>query len=158
PMEKRMRALIAMALVLGCARSVMAGPDEIRVHQSHDDDAITEGETTLEVAPDVAYAAAIDYARWPSIFPDIVRVEVTQQRGVDARVPLIHRAGNRDNVHFHNQPQARMVWFEDTGGRAVVWAEIVFLPGDRAGTTRVRSRLYADVPGFVGLFVSDRKL
>jgi len=28
-----------------------------------------------------------------------------------------------------------MVWFEDTGGRAEVWAEIVFIPGDGPGTT-----------------------
>ena len=50
------------------------------------------------------------------------------------------------------------MWFEDTGGRAEVWAEIVFLPGDRPGTSRVRSRIYADVHGIASLFVSDSKL
>jgi hypothetical protein len=52
----------------------------------------------------------------------------------------------------------RMVWFEDTGGRAEVWAEIVFGPGDVPGTTRVHSRLFADVHGLASLVVSDRKL
>jgi hypothetical protein len=50
------------------------------------------------------------------------------------------------------------VWFEDTGGRAEVWAEIAFLPGDLAGTTRVHARLFADVHGVASLFVSDAKL
>jgi hypothetical protein len=61
-------------------------------------------------------------------------------------------------VHFHNQPRARIVWFEDTGGSAEVWAEIVFVPGERLGTTRVRSRLYADVHGLASLVVSNAKL
>jgi len=85
-------------------------------------------------------------------------VLVTQRQGVDARVTLVHAAGNRDNVHFRNRPAARTVWFEDTGGRAEVWAEITFAPGTRPGTSVVRSRIYADVHGVASLFVSDSKL
>jgi hypothetical protein len=154
-----MRSMLALAVLLGCGRaSALATPSEIRVWESHDDSSISEGETTLDVDPDTAYAAAIDYPKWVSMFPDIVQVDVTKQQGVDARVTLVHRAGNRDNIHFHNQPQARMVWFEDTGGRAEVWAEIVFAPGDRAGTTRVHSRIYADVHGIASLVVTSGKL
>jgi carbon monoxide dehydrogenase subunit G len=152
-----MRTVIALALVLGC-RSVEAGPPEIRVFESQDDSSVTQGETTVTVDPNAAYEAVTDYARWSTIFPDIHHVIVTSRQGEDARVTLVHLNGDRDNVHFHNQPAARLVWFEDTGGRAEVWAEIVFLPGDQHGTTRVRSRLYADVHGLASLFVSDAKL
>ena len=149
-------ALCAFACV---ARPSVASPSgEIRVYQSPDDDAITEGETTLATQPDTAYHAATDYMRWAVMFSDIRQVIITSQSGNDARVTFVHGDGNRDNIHFRNQPAARMVWFEDTGGRAEVWAEIVFLPGARPGTTRVHSRLFADVHGLTSLFVSDRKV
>jgi hypothetical protein len=154
-----MRSFIALAVLLACSTTAaLATPPSIRVWESRDDGSITEGETTLDIDPDAAYAAAIDYPRWVAMFPDIARVEVTRQQGVDARVTLVHPDGNRDNVHFHNQPQARMVWFEDTGGRAEVWAEIVFAPGQQPGTTRVHSRLYADVHGVVSIVVSSARL
>jgi hypothetical protein len=155
-----MRTSLVLVLALAgraAEASPISGP-EIRVVESTDDDAITLGETTVTVDPDAAYQAVTDYARWSIIFPDIGRVLITRQQGVDARVTLVHTDGNRDNVHFHNQPAARMVWFEDTGGRADVWAEIVFAPGDQPGTTRVRSRLYANVRGVASLFVSDGKV
>jgi len=136
----------------------MAAPSEMRIHQSASDDAITEGEIVLAADPDAAYRLLSDYTKWSAIFPDIRHVIVTSQNGEDARVTFIHPDGNRDNLHFHNRPAARMVWFEDTGGRAEVWAEILFLPGDRPGMTRVRSRLYASVHGIASLFVSDHKI
>jgi hypothetical protein len=154
----RIRVLAMGLVVVAAVSAAAAAPAQLRIYQSPDDDAITVGETTLAADPDAAYRAATEYARWAVIFPDIHRVVVTSQRGDDARVTFIHPDGNRDNLHFRNQPAARMVWFEDTGGRAEVWGEILFLPGDRPGTTRVRSRLYADVNGFVSLFVSDGKV
>ncbi|HEY1817726.1 MAG TPA: hypothetical protein VGG74_35540 [Kofleriaceae bacterium] len=45
-----------------------------------------------------------------------------------------------------------------TGGRAEVWVEIVFAPGERAGTTRVHSRIHADVHGIASLVVTSGKL
>lgn len=149
--------IIVLALVLGY-RTVEASPSEIRVSESQDDRSITSAEVTIAVDPDIAYQAVTDYARWSTIFRTIRQVVITRQQGVDARVTLVHAGGHRDNVHFHNQPAARMVWFEDTGGRAEVWAEIVFMPGYSPGTTRVRSRVYADVRGFASLFVSDTRL
>jgi hypothetical protein len=147
------RFLAIGLLIVGSTVTASAGP--IKVWESHESANVTEGETTLEVDPDTAYAAATDYAKWPAIFPDIARVEVKQQKGVDARVRLVHQDGNVDNVHFHNTPQAGMVWFEDTGGHAEVWAEIVFVPGDRPGTTRVRSRLFAEVHGVASVLVGS---
>lgn len=147
-------------LVFGFTSAALAAPaaPPVRIWESPKDESITEGETTLDVDPDTAYAAAVDYPRWPVMFPNIARVEITKQEGADARVTLVHQNGHRDNLHFRNQPQARMVWFEDTGGRATVWAEIVFLPGERPGTTRVRSRIYADVHGLASLVVSNSRL
>jgi hypothetical protein len=155
-----MRALVTLAFVLGCTASTVAAPTtpDVRVYESPSDDAITEGETIISADPDVAYHAAVDYPRWSAIFPDIRHVAVTQQQGVDARVTFIYADDHRDNVHFHNVPAARKLWFEDTGGRAEVWAEIVFSPGAVPGTTRVHSRVYADVHGFTGLFVSNGRL
>jgi hypothetical protein len=153
-----MRTLLAFGALAFAAGTAAASPTEIRVYQCPSDDAITEGEAVLNADPDVAYRVVTDYARWSIVFPDIRRVIVTSQNGSDARVTFIHPDGNRDNIHFRNQPAARLVWFEDTGGRAEVWAEIVFLQGDRPGTTRVHSRLYADVHGLASLFVSDHKI
>ena len=152
-----MRTAVVLLVAHG-ATTAVAGHSPIRVWESTDNASVTEGETTLDVDPDTAYAAATDYPKWTAIFPDIERVIVTKQQGDDARVTLIHRDGNRDNVHFHNTPQARMVWFEDTGGRATVWAEISFSPGSSANMTRVHSRIFADVTGFASLFVSDSKI
>lgn len=154
--RSRHLAGIPAALVLLVATAASAGP--VRVYQSRENSAITEGETTLDVDADTAYAAAIDYARWTQMFPDIAAVNITKRAGDDARVTFVHRDGNQDNVHFHNTPQAGLVWFEDTGGRATVWAEIVFVPGDRPGTTRVHTRLYVDVHGLASIVVSDREV
>jgi hypothetical protein len=130
----------------------------VLVYESKEDHSITEGETVIKADPDVAYETAINYMKWPAIFPDIKKVIITRHKGDDARVTFVHADGNKDNVHFHNTPMARMVWFEDTGGTAEVWAEIVFVPGDKAGTTRVHSRVYANVHGVTGLFVSAEKV
>jgi len=147
---------VALAIVLG-GSSAIAAP-EIRVYESRDDSSITEGDTVVAADADDAYRAASDYARWSAMFPDIRDVRITELRGSDARVTFVHTDGNRDNLHFRNQPAARMVWFEDTGGRAEVWAEIVFVPGPVAGTAVLHTRLYADVHGLASLFVSDGKL
>ena len=131
---------------------------DISVYESRDDHSITEGDIVIAADPDAAYETALDYSKWSAIFPDIKHVTVTKKQGDDARVTFVHADGNKDNVHFHNTPAVRMIWFEDTGGRAEVWAEMVFVPGEKAGTTRVHSRVYASVHGVTGLFVSDDKV
>jgi hypothetical protein len=145
-----MRASVLLA-TLAAATPAVAAPG-VKVYQSKDP-AITEGETTIDGEPADVYATLLDYTKWPAIFPDVVKVIVTEQKGVDARVTLIHPDDERDNLHFHNQPAARMVFFEDTGGRAEVWAEIVFVPGADKGTTRVHTRLFADLHGLASLIV-----
>ncbi len=144
-----LRSLVIVGVLAASAAA------DVSVYDSRDDKSITEGETVISVDPDVAYETALDYAKWTAIFPDIKQVIVTKRQGDEARVTFVHVDGNRDNVHFHNTPQARMIWFEDTGGKAEVWAEIVFVPGAQAGTTRVHSRVYANVRGVAGWFVGD---
>ncbi len=155
---RRSRHLAGIPALLVILVAQVAAASPVRVYQSRENAAITEGETTLDVDADVAYAAATDYARWTQMFPDIASVTITRRAGDDARVTFVHHDGNKDNVHFHNTPQAGLVWFEDTGGRATVWAEIVFIPGDKPGTTRVHTRLFVDVHGLASFVVSDREV
>ncbi len=162
-----MRALAALTLTLGCvsgppARHPMPAPravePTVHVFPSPTDGSMTEGETLLDVAPDVAYAEVADYLRWPSIFADIYTVTITKQAGDDARVTFVGPDDHHDNLHFHNRSAAHTIWFEDTGGSSTVWAEIAFLAGAVPGTTRVHSRLFADVGGVAGFFVSDSRV
>ncbi len=151
-----MRALTVLLAACIATAPVSAQTPAVRIWQGSDP-AITEGETVIDGDPADVYATVLDYAKWTDIFPDVAHVNVTsQQQGIDARVTLISPTGHRDNLHFHNQPAARLIFFEDTGngGRAEVWGEIVFI-ADQPGTTRVHIRLYADVKGIATLVVSD---
>ena len=153
-----MRACLIVAVSVGCATTTVRPPPAgVRVWESAQEH-VTEGETAIAIDASTAYATVTDFARWTAIFPDIVSIAITAQQGSDAHVTLVHRDGNKDNVHFHNRPEARIVWFEDTGGRAEVWYEIAFTPGAQRNTTSVHSRLFADVHGLASLFVSDGKV
>lgn len=135
-----------------------SAPPDIHVFQNAKDARITEGDANLPVAPEAAFAELASYTRWPSIFPDIYTVNVTAQSGDDARVTFIGPEDHHDNLHFHNRSTEHVIWFEDTGGTSTVWAEIAFLPGAAPGTTHVHSRLYAEVNGVAGIFVSDDRV
>lgn len=154
---RKLTLILAISLVV-LAWGARPSQAQVRIYESQTDEQISEGDTVIPGAADSAYATAANFMRWTAIFPDIKQVIVTKQSGDDARVTLIHTGGNRDNLHFHNRPGARTVWFEDTGGRATVWAEITFSPGSSANMTRVHSRIFADVTGFASLFVSDNKI
>jgi hypothetical protein len=148
-----MRCCVAL---IGLAGLAAAGTPGVKVFQSTDQN-MTEGETIIDGEPADTYAICLDYAKWTDVFPDVAKVIVTDQHGVDAHVTLVSPTGHRDNLHFHNQPAARMIYFEDTGngGRADVWAEIMFVPGDQPHTTRVHIKLYAEVKGIASVVVSD---
>ena len=146
-----MRSLLVLVLLAGTA----SADSVVKVWQSKDSPAITEGETTLAGNPASLYATCLDYTKWNVIFPDVAKVVVTNQHGVEANVTLVTAEGHRDNLHVRNQPTARMIYFEDTGGHAEVWAEIMFLPGAAEHTTKLHIRLFADVKGVASLVVSD---
>lgn len=150
--------VVATIGLAACAPGLVERPG-VTVYESRTDGAVTEGDTAIDCDPDTAYRASLDYSRWPHIFKDIRRAIVTALDGDDARVTFVHADGNRDNLHFHNRSGARTLWFEDTGDdNARVWAEIAFLPGSKPGTTRVHSRLYANVHGLESWFVSAGRL
>jgi hypothetical protein len=145
--------LTVLALTAPLAAAEPAPPG-IRVYES--DPQVTEGETLVNGDADVLFAEVLDYAKWPQIFPDVARVEVTKRFGDEALVTLIAPTGHRDNLHFKNQPQVGMIFFEDTGSRhSDVWAEIMFIPGTQPGTTRVHARLFAKVHGIATLVVGE---
>ncbi|HTR55849.1 MAG TPA: hypothetical protein VMJ10_34470 [Kofleriaceae bacterium] len=149
-----MRA-VPVLVALTLAIPAYADPG-VRVYQSANDPSITEGEATVPGDPSEIFAVVEDYARWVEVFPDVARVIVTWRHGRDARVTLVKPDGNRDNLSFHETPQARMLTFQDTGNaHAEVWGEIVCVPGDQPGTTRIHTRLYADVHGIASIVVRD---
>jgi hypothetical protein len=115
---------VLRSLALVCLLAASSAAGDASVYESREDHSITEGDIVICADPDVAYETALDYAKWTAIFPYIKQVIVTKKQGDDARVTFVKTDGNRDNVHFHNTPAARMLWFEDTGGSAEVWAEI----------------------------------
>jgi len=153
-----MRWFVVVVAILGAAAPLGAAPGVTVVQAA--DPAITEGDVVIDGDPAEVFAAAQDYRRWPAMMPDVARVEIADQHGVDAHVTLVSPSGHRDNLTFHNQPQARMIYFEDTGngGRAEVWAEIVFVPAAQPASTRVHIRLYAKVHGVATLVASDRAI
>jgi hypothetical protein len=151
-------AVVASVVTLAAVAPRSASADSgIRIYESPKYDEVTEGETVIEGNPDTAYATASDYSKWTAMFPDIRKVTVTQQHGVDALVSLDY-ADHRNNLHFHNDPAHRRVWFENTHSTADMWADLTFGPGPRPGTTAVHARVYADVTGAAGLFVTESKL
>jgi hypothetical protein len=162
-----MRAILALVVTLACVSgpparhqmpSTQSVDPNVRVFETTGDPHMTEGDTMLDVAPSVAFAEVANYQQWPKIFKDIYSVNITKLAGDDARVTFVGPDDHHDNLHFHNRSAANTIWFEDTGGSSTVWAEIAFIPGDQPNTTHVHSRLYADVGGVAGFFVSDNKV
>jgi hypothetical protein len=150
-----MKGIVIALVLLGGLAAASAAPSAISVYESRQSSAMTEGDATIATDPDTAFATATDYAHWSRIFPGVRRAVVTQRKGNDARVTFLHSDGTTDHLHFIAVPRAHKVWFEQTGGKAEVRAEIVFAPGKRHGTTHVHSRLFAQVPGLAGAFVSS---
>lgn len=149
-----MKAVLAVAAVLGACAPARLGPTSgVQIYEAGG--STTEGDTTLAVEPDAAFRAACDFSRWKEMFPDIADV-VVKQPGEDALITLVHRDGNVDNLHV--RAGNRVVWFEDTGGRARVWVELAFEPGRAPHTTHVHSRLHAEVKGVASWFVSEGKV
>ena len=151
-----MRSLLLLTLM---ASAASAGTPGVTITQPSDP-AVTEGDVTIDGEPAANFALVQDYRKWTEIMPDVAKVEISEQKGVDARVTLVSPSGHRDNLHFHNTPQANLIFFEDTGngGRADVWAEIVFIPTAQPQQSRVHIKLYAKVHGVAALVVSESEV
>ena len=92
-----------LALLAGSASA-----DPVKVWQNKDSPAITEGETMLAGDPAALYTTCLDYTKWNVIFPDVAKVIVTKQHGVEANVTLVTPEGHRDNLHVRNQPEQKV--------------------------------------------------
>ncbi len=151
-----MRSLLLLTLM---ASAASAGTPGVTITQASDP-AMTEGDVIIDGEPAANFALVQDYRKWTEIMPDVAKVEISEQKGDDARVTLVSPSGHRDNLHFHNTPQANLIFFEDTGngGRADVWAEIVFIPTAQPHQTRVHIKLYAKVHGVASLVVSESEV
>jgi carbon monoxide dehydrogenase subunit G len=118
----------------------------------------TEGEVTVAGEPADVYAAVTDYQKWTVIFPNLASLTVKSGDAIAATVETVSTKGKHHTLVFKNDPRARVIRFEERGGRAEVKAEISFRAGARKGETIVHARLYADVHGAASLFVSDAKI
>ena len=149
-------ALAASAVALAARAAAAGTPAGVTVTQGADS-AMTEGDVTIDGDPAMVFAAAQNYQLWTELMPDVAKVEIHDQKGDDAHVTLVAPNGHRDNLHFHNTPQARLIFFEDTGnhGRADVWAEIVFAPAEQPSSTHIHIKLYAKIHGVASLVISE---
>jgi hypothetical protein len=147
-----------LVVVAALSAAASASTQSISVFESRDRGATSEGDAILATDPDTAYAVAANVGGWARIFPELRAAVVRERRADSIDVELVRRDGEVRCVRFHNRPAGRVVAFEQLGGDAEVSAELVFTPGERAGTTRVHSRLHADVHGFASAFVSGSDL
>jgi hypothetical protein len=131
-------------------------PSAVRIWQGKG--AVTEGEVVVAAAPDEVYGALTSYGLWTTIFPYLAKVDVKSGGRDDAVVQTTNRKGTRHTIRFHNDPAHLVVRFEERGDRAEVDAELALVPGDAAGTTRLRAHLHADVSGVASWFVSDARV
>lgn len=156
-----MRSLLPLVITLTASAASAGIPGGVTITQASDP-AVTEGDVIIDGEPTANYVLVQDYRKWTEIMPDVAKVEITEQKGSEARLTLVSPSGHRDNLHFRNTPQANLIFFEDTGngGRADVWAEIVFIPISVGAATdpvrtRVHIKLYAKLHGVAALVVSE---
>jgi hypothetical protein len=151
------RLLLSLAFVGACGGAPLApAPPGVQMWEANDH--TSEGEVVVPGDPGANYMAVGDYARWPTIFADVARVE---DQGLDPatgeeKVLLVTKEGQNNNLRFKNDAGKRIVRFHDTGGSADVWVEIAF--EEVHGQTRLHARLHADVHGFISIFVTDNRL
>ena len=150
--------LVSVAITLAFAAGCVQRGSGVRVWDNTSDDGVSEGETVLGVDPRTAYSRLADLQSWPSIFPDVARIDVASQQGTDARATIVRANGHVHAMHFHREPETRTVWFEELGGRALVWGDIAFVGAADSRTTRAHLRFHASIAGTASLLINDDKL
>lgn len=120
----------------------------------------TEATIVVDAPPERIYELCTDYAHWKTVFHDIESVKVERGDRDHARVRFrSHALEHEVTVQFDNIP-GRAIRFQGVdgppGGRAS--GSYTLTPIDGGRRTRVDARLYMDVVGPVGWFVSDSKV
>lgn len=151
-------SLATLAILATLGTTGIASAEPVTVFESKQYSEVTEGETVLEIDADTAYATLSDFGKWTTVFPDIKQVIMTKRSSPTEALVGLQYADHRNNLHFKNDPSHRRIWFENTNSVADMWADLQFIPGPRPGTTIVHGRVYADVTGASGVFVSESRL
>jgi hypothetical protein len=143
-------AAVVLASDAGAAVSIREKPGHV-----------TEGVITVNASPTQIYALVTDYMHWPSLLGDVESVTVEAGGRRDARVKFRSRSLQRNvTVLFDNDPARGVIRFRGVkgppGGRAS--GEYVLVPIDGGKRTQVTARVYMDVVGLPGLFVSDKRV
>jgi hypothetical protein len=120
----------------------------------------TEGIVVVDASPSEVYALVTDYASWPSIFRDVSSVEQLGGGRREASVRFTSRAiGRTVTVKFDNVAD-RLIRFHGTKGPpgGVSSGSYQLTPIDNGTRTLVHARLYMNVTGVPGMFISDAKI
>lgn len=121
---------------------------------------VTEGMVTVDATPSEIYEVVTDYAHWRTVFSDVLSVTVKSDGRRDAKVRFKSRALEHTvTVVFDNTP-GQLISFRGVegppGGRASGSYQLT--PVDGGQRTLVHARLYMNVVGVPGLFISDSKI
>ena len=152
-----MRAVFhALAILLVTFGVVHAEPATIKEESK----TVSQGTITVEAPPPDVYALLTDFANWRKYLTDIERVKVKSGGRRDAEVEMKSRAlGHTVTVRFENDAD-KLVKFKLVDGPrgARAWGEYTLVSIDEGKHTRIDARLYMDVVGAVGLFVTDKRI
>jgi uncharacterized membrane protein len=152
-----MRAILhAVAFVLIAFGVVHAEPATIKEESK----TVSQGSVTVEAPPPDVYALLTDYANWRKYLSDIERVKVKSGGRRDAEVEMKSRAlGHTVTLKFDNDAD-KLVKFKLVDGPrgARAWGEYTLVAIDEGKHTRIDARLYMDVVGAVGIFVTDKRI
>jgi hypothetical protein len=122
--------------------------------------AVTQAVVTVDAPPAEVYALVTSYASWPAVLTDVSQVKVESGGREKARVTFHSQAIGYDvTLEFDNVP-GEVIRFRGIkgppGGRAN--GEYVLQPIDGGKRTRVVAKLYLDVVGAPGWFVSGSRV
>ncbi len=147
---------LAAAVVLGCASEVRA-KEPTAVTTWDTGDSTCEGVVEVAAPPAAVYAAATDYAHWPTVLTDVTSVEVRSGGRDDAVVRFASRTLKHTvTVRFGNEVD-RALRFRLTDGPPGTSAsgEYLLEPLDGGRRTRVHARFMLHVGGIARLAVSS---
>jgi len=146
------------ALAVATTDSLQARADQLVMREKPGH--VTEASVTVDASPSAIYAFVTDYSNWTSVFSDVTSVEVKSGGRRDAKVRFRSKSlAHTVTVAFDNVTD-QLISFRGIdgppGGRAT--GSFVLTPVDGGRRTHVKGRLYMDVVGVPGLFVSDSEI
>jgi uncharacterized membrane protein len=151
--------VIIHAIVLLAIATVAARADSAATIKE-ESQTVTQGSIVIDAPASDVYALLTDYANWKRYLTDIATVKVKSGGGRDAVVEMKSRALEHTvTVKFDNTAN-KLVTFKLVDGPpgARAWGEYTLVPIGGGNQTRIDARLYMDVVGAAGIFVTDRRI